>query len=789
MIQILALRDYLNKQSGKMEKAEVWFEKGMRAPTVEAILETPEKFLQVLEPSERVNIYFTVADTLEERGRKLAGLYHIPFDIDKLVLPGDPTDGELETLARVAIEALGLKYEETGVLFSGNGIQFFVGMTKAIEDPAEFADLRPYYKAACGRINAALKKAGFAGEADPAVWSPARLMRMPQTWNEKPNKPRRMARVIQAKIERIETDIKKLSGIPEISLADQIPRTVADTMPLPDVKTILGTGGCGFLAWNVAKPEEVSEPQWYAALSITSRFPNGRAFSHEMSKGHPGYDYHQADLKIDQALIASGPRTCESISQLWDGCKDCIHFKKGKASPITLEGPDHIKTQHTGFHHMIYDGDKTKKGKPDFDGLTKYFMSLYPYKSVARAIWAFEGSHYRMMKDTELEFFANAHFNPKLNRQGRKEFIDWAMYHNGEEPNWFQKTTEGKINFQNVVLDIRSGEQLPKSPAYGFTATIPFDYDPLAKCPRWEKFMGEVMLGRQELIDVIQEFCGYALAGMNPRTHEKAIVFSGEGSNGKSTLVDVLRSIFTEQGASNISVRGMTNNQNMVNIEGKLANIAEENSDDSFKDAELLKNFISGGMVLMKRLYAQPYEVANRAKLFMLCNKLPRTIDTTYGMMRKLMIVPFDAKFTVANKNINLGAELKAELPGIVNWIIEGYKRLEKQGKFTHSPIIENASTRYFHTHDSVAAWFEEEVEISPSDEAIANRQELYNSYKSFCEDNGIRFVQTSRTVYDFLRKKAEEANGRPPLEKNHRENGTVVRVFTNIILSTPHRA
>src|SRR5690606_36495669 len=91
--------------------------------------------------------------------------------------------------------------------------------------------------------------------------------------------------------------------------------------PRPDTDYLLEE--CQFIKWNFEKAHEVTEPEWYAAMSIVGILLNGRELVHKMSKGHPDYDYHQTDTKLAQALEASGPRTCANIDTLSSKCRGC----------------------------------------------------------------------------------------------------------------------------------------------------------------------------------------------------------------------------------------------------------------------------------------------------------------------------------------------------------------------------------------------------------------------------------------------------------------------------------
>lgn len=760
----------------------MWFEKGIRTTAVEEILRDPQAVLaDKVEASERVNVYYTVCECLEEKGRKFLQQFHVPFDIDKMDLGDEePAPAHLEQVARVVCAALGVTFETTGVVFSGNGIQLLVGLSLPFTDVGVFDELRAHYKALCDRINLRLMSAGLKGQADPAVWSPARLLRFPETLNQKPNKPTRRARVLQSNVVRGDFDLRKASGLPDVAPGDQLNAGVLAELITPDVKEILNPDrGCKFLHWAQTAPEQLSEPQWYAALSIVARFPEGRKMAHQMSKGHPGYSYDETETKVSQSLERSGPRTCSNIDNLSDKCQSCRHFKTKLVSPIMIEGPDHVATEKSGFYHIVYDAHgNAKKGKPDYDGLWRFFKRKHEYVSMVGlpSIYVWNGSHWEEMVRDHIMAFAQEHFDPKPHSKVREEFYKYVKVNNLRDPDWFTKSIGGLMNFQNGVYDMKLGILKAHTTEYGFKSTLPCPYHPEATCPRFDKFMAEVTLRRPELIKVMQEFFGYIFSNMRCE-HEKILMLLGTGSNGKSTLVRLIRALAGEGGHSSVSVKDMRSDQNRYLIEGKIVNIAEENSRDSFKDTELIKNFASGGRILVKKLFAQPYDYENRTKLVMLCNTLPSNFDHTHGFYRRLLIVPFDAQFgrkgDKHEADKQLIDKLLDELPGIFNFAVEGFKRLTRNGDFSNSGVVDMAVRNYEVDMDGTTRWFMEEVEVTQDEADSVVFQELYNSYTTYCQETGNRHPDT-QNVFGRTVKKLMLASNVP--YKTERTGGRVER-------------
>lgn len=736
MIQILALRDFQRKD-GSFTKAEVWFEKGLRAASVEQIFSSPTELIRSVPDSERYNVYYTVAECLEEKGRKLKSQNHIPFDIDGITPPNPGDEQSLIPMARLICSSIGVKFEEAGVLYTGNGIQIIVGTTHTIEDEDYFDKWRAHYKAICDRVDLDLKKEGYQGKCDTSVFSKARLMRFPCTQNIKPNKDTRTGVILNGTIVRTEFRVEVASGVPVIPPVDQVSERILRDFPTPDAKTILSE--CKFLEWNFQHPEEVDEPKWYAALSIVSRLPNGNELCHKMSEGHPRYSYEETQRKIEQSKISSGPRTCKNIQALSTKCQGCKHYGTALTSPILLEGPDHIKTENSGFHFVTFGEDgKPKKSKPDYEGLVRFLARKHHFKVIDenKFVMIFNGKYYQEIRKEYLYKFAQDHFDPKPLTPQRVEFYNHVLLNNLVPQDFFTKQTTGLMNFQNGVFNLKTRELLPHSTEYGFRSVLPCNYEPDAACPTFLKFIDDVTVGRQELIDVLQEYLGYAFAVPDCK-YEKALLLIGDGANGKSTLAKLIRDLAGETNVSNLSFSALSGEQNRVLLYGKMLNVSEENSRGSFKDTEFIKNLISGGMISAKRVYHEPFEFLNTSKLVMLCNKLPFLKDATYGFRRKFIILPFDATFDDDKKDVWISQKLRKELPGIFNWIMQGYDRLNARGKFSESEIVNQITEEYREAGDMTYSWIQEAC-VFDIDSSVS-RQDLRDSYLAWCLDNSIR--------------------------------------------------
>lgn len=759
--EILGLRD-----GGHAFKNNNW-----TVPTVAEALANCTELVKQIPEEDRFNIYFTVHHVQpgQEQARTWNGQDVMPFDID------DVDVSKAEETAKFVCEVIGLEYFKTGVICSGRGIQMFVQLENLIESTNYFLENRELYKLIVMRVNQKLKEAGIAGKMDPAVFSASRLMRMPGTINRKPKKGNDcQAYVINANMECQGFDLTTACGAPNLSQKDVIHKDAWAKFPIADTKAVQEE--CLFLKWSKSKQKEVSEPQWHATIGIVGFLPNGDKLSHEYSNEHPGYNEAETTFKYEQSVKMTGPRTCHSIGQIWDGCRSCPHYGKIK-TPLQIQGPDYIATETTGFYKKYYDKSGNEKREPAYEDLIKYFKkSVGPFFAATSGVFYVynkEKKHWETLEHAQLKTFAYKSMNPEPRSSICDEFTKSILNSDSRSHTWMTDTTQRKLNLQNGVLDIHSGDIYPHSERFGFMSILPYAYDPTAKAPRFEQFLREVTKNREDIANLLKEFMGYCISGDECFIH-KALILIGEGRNGKSTFNKVLKALVGPGYYSSLSMKALQNDQKRYLLEGKLFNLGDENSPDGMLDSEIFKALIAGEEFDVKLVYKQPHTVRNRAKMIFNCNEMPITKDKSDALFQRLQFVPFDAKFVGENADVNIDAKLAAELPGILNICLEHYKILKKRERLPEVSASNEILEEYKDASDSFHAWFHNYITpTNPEDKITVD--ELFKSYKTHCEREGYYFMQR----VGFGRKLSAIANGFLGLEyKRVRING----LRTNIL-------
>lgn len=250
----------------------------------------------------------------------------------------------------------------------------------------------------------------------------------------------------------------------------------------------------------------------------------------------------------------------------------------------------------------------------------------------------------------------------------------------------------------NGLLQWKTGELLPFNPGKSFTFKLPVDYDPLAKCEKWEEFIAEITESPED-VRILQEFFGYCLLRDYP--FAKLLLLVGEGRNGKSTVLRILSELLGEGNCSNVLLQQLSDKFSLSALVGKMANIAPDISAKEVLDTSIMKALTGHDRVPIEQKFMDVFFAVLYAKLIFSANKLPRINDDSLGLYDRILLLNFPYTYKEHPKtgerkaDVHLGEKLRAELPGILNWSLEGLQRLMKRQGFTQNAASRNAKATY----------------------------------------------------------------------------------------------
>ncbi|HZT77376.1 MAG TPA: phage/plasmid primase, P4 family [Vicinamibacterales bacterium] len=321
-----------------------------------------------------------------------------------------------------------------------------------------------------------------------------------------------------------------------------------------------------------------------------------------------------------------------------------------------------------------------------------------------------------------------------------------------DQPMWL-KAGEDKtfLAIANGLLDLTaktSPTLIPASPLWFSPVRLPVRYDPASTCPRWLAFLDRVLEGDAERIALLQEWFGYNL--VFDTSYQRFMMFLGEGANGKSVVTSTLENLLGAENVSNVPLELFGDRFQLAPSIGKLANIVSEVTSVSKVDEGRLKEFTAGDSMSFDRKYLTPLQTKPTARLTIATNNLPRIGDRSEGVWRRLMLMPFNVVIPEGERDPLLTDKLKAELSGVLNWALEGLRRLQQQGHFT-VPSVNTASVTEYKEESNPVKQFLDECCISEPD-ATYPCAHIYIQYQLWCKARGYKPLDERQFGKDLKR-------------------------------------
>jgi P4 family phage/plasmid primase-like protien len=312
------------------------------------------------------------------------------------------------------------------------------------------------------------------------------------------------------------------------------------------------------------------------------------------------------------------------------------------------------------------------------------------------------------------------------------------------------------LNFANGLLNIETYEMLPHTPEYLSTSQIPIFYNKDAKAPRWEKFLDEIMDGDHGQVKLLQQIAGYCLT--MDTSFAKAFVLFGSGGNGKSLFTRLITKLVGSSAVGHLNLTDISRQFGLTGLVNRKINVIDEISGNYF-ESNVIKNIISGEpMMIDVKFRPEPLEFTPVAKVIFSVNELPKINDTTPGLYRRFILVPFNRTF-IGKADTDLERKLDAELPGILNWAVEGLRSLRHEGQFAETDVNKEV-LKIFKMENSplleMLEHFYEPANGNDADLYTIPVMEMYTQYRNYCMESGYKPKSTANFLRELINARYE---------------------------------
>lgn len=310
-----------------------------------------------------------------------------------------------------------------------------------------------------------------------------------------------------------------------------------------------------------------------------------------------------------------------------------------------------------------------------------------------------------------------------------------------------------RINLKNGTLEFRDGQEpmvVPFDKRHGLCYQLDYDFDPNADCSLYRKFLDRCIPEKSNQM-ILEEYSGYIF--ISKLNLEKILFLYGQGMNGKSVVIAVLKALLGEANVTEYSLESITKKpEYRAKLAEGILNISAESANSL--NIDVFKKIASREPLECRSLYKDPIVLTDYSRQLFSTNTLPKITEATEGFFRRFLFIPFEQYITEDERNPRMNMvgfwEESGELPGILNMVIAGLRRLVQNGIFTKSQSSNAVLDDYKYDSNSVLSFMQDEG-YKPCTELKIKLTVLLESYQCYCNINGLKPV-SSKTFAQRLR-------------------------------------
>lgn len=301
------------------------------------------------------------------------------------------------------------------------------------------------------------------------------------------------------------------------------------------------------------------------------------------------------------------------------------------------------------------------------------------------------------------------------------------------------------------ILHVPTRKMLSPSPAYFTQTAIPYDYDPEAEVPeRWLQFLVECWPSGPASRALLQKVMGYLLLPDN--SQQKLFMLIGAPGAGKGTISRVIRHLIGPENYAALSVSSLAERFGLSGCIGKsvaVVNDARFHGEGALAAVERMLEISGGDCIHIDRKNLPPISTTLPLRLLLISNDVPTLPDSANALARRLKMLSFDNPIPEEIHDPLLTDTLCAGAPGILNWSLDGYDALRREGWGDDPDDSAEDIADLLNQSSPLGGFLEERCEADR--DAFIDRDALYTSYKGWADAGGY-FAMNRSTFFRNLR-------------------------------------
>ena len=369
-----------------------------------------------------------------------------------------------------------------------------------------------------------------------------------------------------------------------------------------------------------------------------------------------------------------------------------------------------------------------KKGKLQYESLAKYLIANEKIIKINDNLHIYKDGFYsNNLLEIEKIMLKYINNSTKTPRSEVMRYLELLCKNYKQSSFKYIVLGNGVYNLESKIIQEFNPKLIVKN-------KIPVNYNPKSYSEIVDKTLDKISCQDKKLRLLIEEMCGYTLLRRNELG--KCFILTGNGNNGKSTLLKMLEALIGEENISSVSLEELNQRFKTYQLEGKLANIGDDISNKYIDDNATFKKLVTGEKVNVERKGKDPFDFENYSKLIFSANELPRINDLSDGLKRRLIFIPFNAKFSKKDPDFDPFIKDKLltneSLEYFLTIAIKALHRILNNG-FTKCEASEKVWEEYEQINNPVIAFIDEnKIENEPT-------KDVYLKYSLWCVESGLK--------------------------------------------------
>lgn len=372
----------------------------------------------------------------------------------------------------------------------------------------------------------------------------------------------------------------------------------------------------------------------------------------------------------------------------------------------------------------------------DYLQIAKEFIKIHPlYYDAGKNwwIWDFKRKCYVFTDETDILIAIDNNIkNPSAKANIKSELLE-ALRRAGRKnkPKDFKPTW---VQFKEKIVDFKTGLEFEATPEYFSTNPINWELGEEEDTPTLDRLFEE-WVGKDNVLTMYQ-IIAYCILQDYP-VH-RIFCFFGEGLNGKSCFLRILKNFIGEQNCTATELELLLNSRfEITRLHKKLACLMTETNFEEMAKTAIIKKLTGQDLIGYEYKNKNPFDDVNYAKILISTNNLPPTTDKTIGFYRRWLIIDFPNRFKEGQDIVGIIPDV--EYKNLAKKSIRILKDLIGLGKFHNEGEIEERMKRYEDRSNPFDKFYRENVEESHED--FIGKTEFKRRLEEFCKENRFRTI------------------------------------------------